>query len=95
MTIVDSLLSSSDSRVLIPLCIFCEKDKYVKGTNSKEKLVKCCELRADETIKQRALQICEANILASREVVAAEAHYHRTCYRDYTRPSAVNTKCVT
>lgn len=25
--------------------------------------------------------------IISRDIVAAEAHYHRTCYHDYTRPT--------
>ena len=24
--------------------------------------------------------------VTSRDIVAAEAHYHRSCYREYTRP---------
>ena len=31
--------------------------------------------------------------LASREIVAAEAHYHRSCYREYTRPKKQGLGC--
>lgn len=43
----------------------------------------------DQTLRQIATEGCDERILAisSRDIVAAEAHYHRTCYRDYTRPT--------
>ena len=31
--------------------------------------------------------------LTSREIVAAEAHYHRSCYREYTRPKKQGLGC--
>ena len=47
-------------------------------------------MRADSSIKKIATQKNDSKILAlvSRELVAAEACYHRTCYRSYTRPEA-------
>jgi len=30
--------------------------------------------------------------ITTRDIVAAEAHYHRSCYRDYTRPEKVKTE---
>ena len=52
-------------------------------------------MRADSSIRKIATQKNDSKILAlvSRELVAAEACYHRTCYRSYTRPegsSSVN-----
>ena len=46
-----------------------------------------CELRADEKVRAVATIKMDNKILAvtTRELAAAEAHYHKTCYRDYTR----------
>ena len=35
----------------------------------------------------------EIMALTSREIVAAEAHYHRSCYREYTRPKKQGLGC--
>ena len=35
----------------------------------------------------------EIMALTSREIVAAEAHYHRSCYREYTRPRRQGLAC--
>ena len=66
------------------ICIFCEKlDKYAKGSKSREGLTKCRELRADDSVRRAATVREDSRVLAivSRELVAAEAHYHRSCYR--------------
>ena len=44
--------------------------------------MKCVELRGDDSIRKSALYKKDQRILAlaSRELVAAEAHYHQTCY---------------
>ncbi|XP_078679472.1 uncharacterized protein LOC144915103 [Branchiostoma floridae x Branchiostoma belcheri] len=86
--------SSSTSTTYERVCIFCEKSsKYVKGTNSRETLVQCCDMRADTSIRKIATEKNDSRILAivSRELVAAEAFYHRTCYKSYTRPQATCT----
>ena len=67
-------------------CIFCEKDKSVISFNSREKLVKVTQLIVDETLWNIATEECDHMALASREIVVAEAHYHRSRYREYTRP---------
>lgn len=85
-----SLAVSSDARVYNPVCIFCMRaTKYIKG-NEKDKLVKCVDLRADDTVRGAAVRKNDSRLIAlvSREIVAAEVHYHRICYRDYTRPSS-------
>ncbi len=67
-------------------CIFCEKQtRYLKGTKNKEPLVQCRDMRADNTIRKIATKKHDSKILAivSRELVAAEACYHRSCYRSY------------
>ena len=79
---------SSSFRIYDEECIFSGKEKYVRSTNSREKLVKATQLRVDQTLRERAIRKCDEKILAitSRDIVAAEACYHRSCYRDYTRP---------
>ena len=79
---------TNDSRVYEKICIFCEKsNKYIKNSRTRETLVQANELRADKKVRAVATARMDEKILAitSRELVAAEAHYHRTCYRDYTR----------
>ena len=81
--------SSSEARVYDQICIFCSKDKYQKGSKSREKLIQAVQLRADQTLRKCATQKGDENILAvtSRDIVAAEAHYHISCYKNYTRDS--------
>ncbi len=76
------------SRVYEAKCIFCDKcSKYLKGQRTKESLTKCRELRADDTIRRAAVRKGDNRMLAivSHELVAAEGHYHRSCYRVYTK----------
>jgi len=70
-----------------PVCIFCNGDKYLDDTTAREPLVQCKELRADKSIREAATRKMDGRVLAlvSRDLVAAEGHYHRSCYRDYTR----------
>ena len=79
--------SSSSSRVYERVCIFCNKAKYVKGTRPREQLVKAVDLRSDNTLRKKAQEKMDTNMLkiTSRDRVAAEAHYHRSCYKNYTR----------
>ena len=68
--------STPSSTVLQEVCIFCDKkNKYVKGTKSREVLHQARELRSDKTVRQAALNQMNDKILAitSRELVAAEA----------------------
>ena len=53
-------------------------------------MVKAAQLRVDETLRNIATEKCDHEIMAltSREIVVAEAHYHRSCYRGYTRPKS-------
>jgi len=90
---------STSATVYEAKCIFCDKvSKYVKGSRTREKLVQCVDMRADKTSRQCASRyvteprtdfekMTDDRILAasSRELVAAEAHYHKSCYKDYTR----------
>ena len=77
----------SESRVYDATCIFCDKVKFKKGSRSREKLTQAVQLRADQTLRECAVQKRDEKILAvtSRDIVAAEAHYHHSCYKNYTR----------
>ena len=79
--------SSSEARVYDPICIFCNKDKFQKGSKSREKLTQAVQIRADQTLRECAIQKGDEKILrvTSRDIVAAEAHYHVSCYKNYTR----------
>jgi len=71
------------------ICIFCNKEsKYGKGKQTREKLIQCSDLRSDQMTRNVATANHDTKILAivSRELVAAEACYHKSCYRNYTRP---------
>jgi hypothetical protein len=83
--------AAGSSLVYEAKCIFCDKvEKYLKGQHSKETLVQCKQLRADVAVRQAAVRKMDDRIVSivSREMVAAEAHYHRSCYRQYTKASA-------
>ena len=47
----------------------------------------CKELRADAKVRNVATKKLDSKILAivSTDIVTAEAHYHQSCYRLYTR----------
>ena len=78
---------TSSSRVMDKICIFCDKQKYKKGIRTRETLVQCTDLRADKSLRDIAIQKQDDKLMAilSRDIVAAEAHYHRSCYKDYCR----------
>ena len=79
---------SECSRVYESKCIFCQKtSKYQKGKDTRELLTQCVDLRSDETVRKAATEKLDSRILAivSREMVAAEALYHRSCYQAYTK----------
>ena len=84
---------SSEARVVYAaVCIFCNKDKFQKGTRTREKLTQAVQLRADQTLRDCAIRKGDKEIIAvtSRDIVATEAHYHRSCYRNYTRAKSEN-----
>ena len=77
---------------------FCQKDiKYCKGQRTREPLVQCRELRADRKVREAATKKEDTEILAvlSRDIVAAEGQYHRSCYRAYTREVNVSDSTST
>ena len=77
--------------------IFCEETKRLKGTLSREKLVKATQLRVDDTLRKCAVDRGDAKIitLTCRDLVVAEAHYHGSCYRNYARSTAGNKELDT
>ena len=81
-------------------CIFCDKvSKYAKGQHVQKKLVQCMDLRADESIRRIATARNDVKMVAvvSRDLVAAEGCYHRSCYKAYTwqKESSTYTSSVT
>ncbi len=79
--------STSESRVYKAICIFCNKDRFLKGSKSREKLTQAVQLRTDKTLRECAIQKGDEKIIGitSRYIVAAEAHYHLSCYKKYTK----------
>lgn len=80
----------SSSRIYEEICIFCEKkSKYLRSSRNRERLIQCTDLRADDCIRTTSIAKGDTRIIAivSRELVAAEACYHRSCYPDYTHPA--------
>ena len=77
------------ARILDKSCIFCppeKSNKYVKSTRTRDPLVKYVKLQADARIREVAMQRNDTKVsaLTSRDLVAAEAWYHKSCYRLYT-----------
>jgi len=68
--------------------------KYIEGTRTRESLIPATKLRADTKVREVAISCNDERLLAvtARDIVAAEAHYHCSCYRDYTRPEKLR-KC--
>ena len=79
--------TAKPSRIYQRVCIFCEKDKYTRNSRTREELIQCLDMRADEMIRKAAVGKNDHRMLAvvSRELVAAKACYHKLCYRNYTR----------
>eukprot|EP00745_Piridium_sociabile_P027749 TRINITY_DN44663_c0_g1_i3.p1 TRINITY_DN44663_c0_g1~~TRINITY_DN44663_c0_g1_i3.p1 ORF type:complete len:1606 (-),score=395.32 TRINITY_DN44663_c0_g1_i3:590-5317(-) len=78
----------SSCRTYAPVCIFCQKEnKYCTRQRTREPLVQCREIRADETVREAATRKVDSRVMTilSRDIVAAEGQYHRSCYRAYTR----------
>lgn len=84
--------TSKRSPYLLPVqCIICKHDKYKYETFSrkrvKEKLIQCATLTAGKLLLAAQGRKDESLLLhiRDRDLVASEARYHFTCYRDYTR----------
>ena len=88
--------SSSKSAVLPDVCLFCKKDKYKSGTKTREKLRGVQEFRADNRIRESALQhikrhtnmssvAAEIYSICSKDLISSEARYHSSCYNSFVR----------
>ena len=67
-------------------CIFCEKkEKFVKGSKSREGLIQARQLRVDHAEIKYGKRILA---LASRELLVAEAHWHCSRYKNYIRANS-------
>ena len=90
-----SLRTSNENINILPnTCIFCNKDKYVPKTNTREKLLNCAEFRADDNIKQSPLKhiknlSCMAETaktilsICSKDLISSEGKYHKSCYKGF------------
>ena len=69
-----------EQEYIIQYAFFCNKEKFVKDSKSREKLTQAVTLNADQTLRECATQKRDEKILAvtSRDLVAAKAHCHRS-----------------
>ena len=74
------------SSILPTKCIFCKGQKYLKESNTREKLISCCQTRADTTVRNAAMIRDDSIALAitADELIAKEAFCHASCYKSYT-----------
>jgi len=96
LTVIEDTIAITKQRRVVPpttscifdnTCIFCQKTKYIKKSNTREPLLQCRELRADGNIRNYAILTGNSRLLGlvgCHEMVAAEAKYHATCYRAVT-----------
>lgn len=86
----------STSRVYEQKHILCQKqNKYMTGSNSHEVLQKCVTIEADVKLHEATIVKLDDRVSAmhSREAVAAEVHFHRSCYRLYTKVDSYVNRC--
>lgn len=85
------LEKGTSSRLFKVVCIFCNKDKwetkYNSRSRSREMQTKVMTLEADDRIRKAAALHNDSTImaLACRDLVAAEAHYHKSCYKNFIK----------
>ena len=72
--------------------MFCQHKKCGKVTETKERLNLCVELRADKLIKEASLLNNDPRIaaLSADALIAKEAAYHKSYYRDFTHIATAN-----
>ena len=68
-------------------CVICNKVKFICKTRTREVLVLCTKLRADQTLKMTCQQKTDERMIAagSDSLVSKKAYYHMTCYHSFTR----------
>ena len=88
--------SSSTSSLLPEICIFCSLDIKYKQRKP-EYLRKCQVKQVRETLEKYAKEKNDLNmisLLSTNDITVAEAHYHPSCYQDYTRPKNSGKKNI-
>ena len=77
--------NSNNSALLPKRCLFCKKNKY--KDRHLERLIQCVEDRAVESIKRAATLANDFHMisLSSKDLIAAEAFYHGSCYKSYVK----------
>ena len=92
-----SVRDSVDGRcnILPRKCIFCHSEKFLKNSRTREKLSNCMQIRADITVRKVAKERNDTAVLAitADELIAKEACYHWSCYREYTRKKPLKLNC--
>ena len=64
--------SSSESRAYKNECIFCQKPKYKKGTNTRDTLTQAQKLRVDETLRKTATEKGDSRIISLTKITYQE-----------------------
>ena len=78
--------------ILLPKeCLFCKKEKRTKS-KTREPLALCIDIRAEKSIKSAATKKGDFIILGIPDLIASEAHYHKTCYKQYIKVNYENEK---
>ena len=74
------------------ICMFCEKKDKYKGSKTRESLTQARQLRTDISGRTLAELKMDSRVLAhlTSELTAADAHYHRSCYQQYTNVSSTS-----
>ncbi|XP_071853573.1 uncharacterized protein [Apostichopus japonicus] len=88
----EATTSKSDRPHIFPAkCLICNADGWTRdrhsGARKREPLTKCETIEAGQLRKAAELTFNEALLLKirDRDLVAAEAQYHKSCYKDSTR----------
>ena len=73
---------------------FVTRSSFRSAQSHEKNLTQAVQLRADQRLRECAIQKGDANIIAvtSRDIVAAEAHYHNSCYKNYTSGQAEDSE---
>ena len=75
-------------RVDINKCIICQRDKFKRGTRSREPLTQNISDFGSQSLLRAAQIRNDERILTNiqgQDTIAIEVRYHRTCYKDYVR----------
>lgn len=72
------------------------REQVSERNSNKTRLRKYVYLRSDEAMRRAAFEKNDTRMIAvvSRKLGGAEVHYHRSCYKNYTRAKDRNRKEV-